>query len=466
MQALFEQSGVIRVERRRSCSTPRCCWPTSRCRRGRGSPSWATPPRWAAGRRRAARRGTGARGRPVDAGATPPEVAAAASPGAESAARGGAARDRPRGRAPTRSSWCSCRRIASPGRGVRPGAARGGRGSGQAGGRDLPRGRGGAGRAGRARRGRRARAADRCPATRARSGRWPRSRRVERYARWRSGPAGEFVAPGIDGEAARELVAGERSTAPRSDAADEQSRATTTAAELLACYGIRSSPFRRVSERTRPSPPPRSSATRWRSRRSASGGGTAPISSGVRLDVGPSQGLRRAYARPGAADRPRRGLRAADGAQGGRRASSRSSTTRRSVRCCRSGSRGWPPSCSATARTGWCRCPTRTPRRWSALRGRRRCWPATAAPSRSVWTRWRTWCCGSAARRGPAGGALAGAGPGARLAEGVSVTGARVVLGPPPRARTPAPAGCADAAARERALRGRAEKKDAEKSPR
>ncbi|WP_458788556.1 bifunctional acetate--CoA ligase family protein/GNAT family N-acetyltransferase [Pseudonocardia phyllosphaerae] len=65
--------------------------------------------------------------------------------------------------------------------------------------------------------------------------------RVTRYAEWRDTPVGEFVVPdGIDTEAARRLVA---SFGPDTDhiLSDDE------ALELLACYGIEVGSFRRVS---------------------------------------------------------------------------------------------------------------------------------------------------------------------------------------------------------------------------
>ena len=55
---------------------------------------------------------------------------------------------------------------------------------------------------------------------------------------------------------------------------------------------------------------------------------------------------------------------------------------------------GMARSCSATARTGRCRCRPWTRPSWSASPGRRRCCPATAASRRPGWTRWKTSRCG------------------------------------------------------------------------
>ncbi len=76
------------------------------------------------------------------------------------------------------------------------------------------------------------------------------------------------------------------------------------------------------------------------------------------------------------------------------RASSGCRTTRRSVRWCTSGCPASSATCSATARTPRSRSPTPMPPAWSARRGRPRCWPATGAPNRSTWPRWPIWCCG------------------------------------------------------------------------
>ncbi len=65
--------------------------------------------------------------------------------------------------------------------------------------------------------------------------------RVSRYARWRSRPVGEFVTPdGIDTERARELVA-------KLGGDKERRLSDAEAVELLACYGIRFTEFRRVA---------------------------------------------------------------------------------------------------------------------------------------------------------------------------------------------------------------------------
>ena len=115
-------------------------------------------------------------------------------------------------------------------------------------------------------------------------------------------------------------------------------------------------------------------------------GATAPTWSACGWTCGTAAGVRRAVEDLVSAHRRRERVRAADARPRACRAWSRSSRTRRSGRCCRSACPGWPPSCSATARSAWCRCPTRTRPRWSAARARRRCWPATAAASRPTST--------------------------------------------------------------------------------
>ncbi|MFC5994941.1 GNAT family N-acetyltransferase, partial [Pseudonocardia hispaniensis] len=65
--------------------------------------------------------------------------------------------------------------------------------------------------------------------------------RVIRYARWRAEPVGEFVTPeGTDSERARELVA-------RLGAGTQYALGDDDVLDLLACYGIEVTPFRRVS---------------------------------------------------------------------------------------------------------------------------------------------------------------------------------------------------------------------------
>ena len=75
-------------------------------------------------------------------------------------------------------------------------------------------------------------------------------------------------------------------------------------------------------------------------------------------------------------------------------APSRWSTTRRSARCCRSACPAWPASCSATAPTACSRCRPSTPRTSSGRRVRRRCSRGTAAPRPRGSTRSRTSRCG------------------------------------------------------------------------
>ncbi|MBV9919618.1 MAG: GNAT family N-acetyltransferase, partial [Pseudonocardia sp.] len=68
--------------------------------------------------------------------------------------------------------------------------------------------------------------------------------RVRRYARWRAEPAGDFTPPaGIDGDAARELVA-----RVEAEAAGGRVLTDAEAAELLACYGITLVESRRVAD--------------------------------------------------------------------------------------------------------------------------------------------------------------------------------------------------------------------------
>ena len=65
--------------------------------------------------------------------------------------------------------------------------------------------------------------------------------RVSRYARWRSRPVGEFVMPdGVDAERARALVAG-------FDTGTQRRLSDAEAVELLACYGIHVTEFRTVA---------------------------------------------------------------------------------------------------------------------------------------------------------------------------------------------------------------------------
>jgi acyl-CoA synthetase (NDP forming)/GNAT superfamily N-acetyltransferase len=65
--------------------------------------------------------------------------------------------------------------------------------------------------------------------------------RVSRYARWRSRPVGEFVIPdGVDADRARELVL-------RFGGGTDRRLTDAEAVELLACYGIPVMPFRTVS---------------------------------------------------------------------------------------------------------------------------------------------------------------------------------------------------------------------------
>jgi acyl-CoA synthetase (NDP forming)/RimJ/RimL family protein N-acetyltransferase len=114
--------------------------------------------------------------------------------------------------------------------------------------------------------------------------------RVGRYARWRSRPVGQFVCPsGLDTDRARELVArfgGEE----RTELGDEQ------AVELLACFGITVVDFRQVSgadaavaaaEELGYPVALKAVGERWRHRTDLVG---------VRLDVGTGSGVRGAHA--------------------------------------------------------------------------------------------------------------------------------------------------------------------------
>ncbi|GAA3041999.1 bifunctional GNAT family N-acetyltransferase/acetate--CoA ligase family protein [Pseudonocardia yunnanensis] len=114
--------------------------------------------------------------------------------------------------------------------------------------------------------------------------------RVSRYARWRSRPVGQFVCPpGLDTERARELV--ERfGGGQRTELSDEQ------AVDLLACFGITVVDFRRVcgadaavaaAEELGYPVVLKAVGDRWRHRTDLVG---------VHLDVGTSGGVRRAHA--------------------------------------------------------------------------------------------------------------------------------------------------------------------------
>jgi acyl-CoA synthetase (NDP forming)/RimJ/RimL family protein N-acetyltransferase len=113
--------------------------------------------------------------------------------------------------------------------------------------------------------------------------------RVARYARWKASPVGEFVDPdGIDTERARELVA-------RFGAAERHQLTDTAALELLACYGITVTEFRRaagadaaVAAADEIGYPVvlKAVGDRWRHRTDLVG---------VRLDLGAPAGVRRAH---------------------------------------------------------------------------------------------------------------------------------------------------------------------------
>ena len=81
---------------------------------------------------------------------------------------------------------------------------------------------------------------------------------------------------------------------------------------------------------------------------------------GIRLDVGSPEAVERAYLELAEVTGTPRGVRPTDGGRRARPASSRSSTTRRSDRCCPSGSPASPPNSSTTGPTTWCRCPPPT----------------------------------------------------------------------------------------------------------
>src|SRR4051794_37492893 len=115
---------------------------------------------------------------------------------------------------------------------------------------------------------------------------------VSRYARWRSRPVGEFVTPeGVQTERARELVARLGAAAP---GAGPHALGDADALELLACYGVELVDFRRVSGADAAVAAAaelgfpvalKAAAERWRHR-------TDLI--GVRLDVVTAEGVRRA----------------------------------------------------------------------------------------------------------------------------------------------------------------------------
>jgi acyl-CoA synthetase (NDP forming) len=114
--------------------------------------------------------------------------------------------------------------------------------------------------------------------------------RVSRYARWRAQPVGEFVSPpGIDAERARALVA-------RLGAERTHSLGDDDAVELLACYGVAVTDFRLVShadaavaaaEELGYPVAMKAVGDRWRHRTDLVG---------VRLDLDAASGVRRAHA--------------------------------------------------------------------------------------------------------------------------------------------------------------------------
>jgi acyl-CoA synthetase (NDP forming)/RimJ/RimL family protein N-acetyltransferase len=113
--------------------------------------------------------------------------------------------------------------------------------------------------------------------------------RVGRYARWRSRPVGEFVTPaGVDTERARALVA-RLGAERRHDLADPE------AIELLGCYGVTVTDFRRVAgaedavaaaDELGYPVALKAVGDRWRHRTDLVG---------VRLDLGAPAGVRRAH---------------------------------------------------------------------------------------------------------------------------------------------------------------------------
>jgi len=114
--------------------------------------------------------------------------------------------------------------------------------------------------------------------------------RVSRYARWRSQPVGEFVVPeGIDTAAARELVDTWAITGRRVLTDDE-------ATALLRCYGISIAPFRRAADAEEAVAAAeevgypvvlKAASDRWRHRGDLAG---------VRLDVAGAEAVRSAHA--------------------------------------------------------------------------------------------------------------------------------------------------------------------------
>ncbi len=121
--------------------------------------------------------------------------------------------------------------------------------------------------------------------------------RVSRYARWRAEPVGDFTPPpGIDSDAAHELVANLGVGATDGDVGARRVLADADAAELLACYGITLVESRRVSgadetvavaEEMGYPVAVKAVGDRWRHRTDQAG---------LRLDVVTPIGARRAYA--------------------------------------------------------------------------------------------------------------------------------------------------------------------------
>jgi acyl-CoA synthetase (NDP forming)/GNAT superfamily N-acetyltransferase len=113
--------------------------------------------------------------------------------------------------------------------------------------------------------------------------------RVTRYARWRAQPVGEFVTPdGVDTERARQVVA-------RLGSGGRRELSDTESIELLSCYGITVTDFRRVdgpdaavaaADELGYPVTLKAVGDRWRHRTDLVG---------VRLDLGAPAGVRRAH---------------------------------------------------------------------------------------------------------------------------------------------------------------------------
>ena len=175
--------------------------------------------------------------------------------------------------------------------------------------------------------------------------------RAVRYARWRTAPPGEMVRPAGHRRAGR---AGAGRAPPRR--ASSTSSTTTSASRCCAATASRCCRSGGPTARRRPSPLAnelgfpvaiKATAPQWRHRVDGAG---------VRLMVITHQGARQAFADLSRASGRDEVLRPANGpARDGvrvrpaRRSDVRFAAVVRPVRA-------WPPSCSATARTGRCRC--------------------------------------------------------------------------------------------------------------